>query len=225
MQVTGYDDMGRATVVDLTVNIAQGAPNPEPNRVVNALPSLGAGESLATSSGIPESVVVTAVPERGQVDIVSGDWSFNIALSEDSGSVERVPTGATISLVQSQTAVVSGVGFQPETRVDIWLFSEPTLLGSVVVGADGSFTGEVYLDPRFALIGSHTLQLQGVATDGYVKAANIGVVVDESPSFTAASALALMMWLGGGLLFLAFLFFLIGAIRRNENRRTRPATV
>jgi hypothetical protein len=225
LQVTGYDDMGRATVVDLTVNIAQGAPNPEPNRVANALPSLGAGESLATSSGIPEAVVVTAVPERGEVDIVSGDWPFNVALSEGAGQVERVPIGAMITLVQAETAVVSGVGFQPETRVDIWLFSEPTLLGSVGVAADGTFTGEVYLDARFVVVGGHTLQLQGVAADGYVKAANVGVVVNEAPVFTATSAFALMGWLAGGLLFVAFVIFLVAAIRRNESRRTRPVTV
>jgi hypothetical protein len=102
-------------------------------------------------------------------------WAFYGEVPEGSGGVEQVDSGATITMVQTKTASVSGEGFQPDTRVDIWLFSDPTLLGSVIVAADGSFTGEVYVDARYAVAGEHTLQLQGVAEDGFIKAANLGV--------------------------------------------------
>ncbi len=41
---------------------------------------------------------------------------------------------------------------------------------------------------RFAILGEHTLQLQGVAEDGFVKAANLGVVVQESVVLASDSA-------------------------------------
>ena len=98
--------------------------------------------------------------------MISGAWAFSVALPDDAGEIEQVDTGATITLVQAKTATVSGNGFQPDTRVDIWLFSDPTLLGSVIVAADGLFTGEVSMDVRYATVGEHTLQLQGVANEG-----------------------------------------------------------
>ena len=194
MQVTGYDAQGNQTVVDMTINIAQGSPEPEPNRLVDALPELGPGQSLATSAGVPEIVTIEARPEVREVAVTSGEWSFSVSLPDDAGRVEQVAAGANITLTQSRSAAVSGEGFQPDTRVDVWLFSTPTLLGSMIVSAGGSFSGEVYLDSRFAILGEHTLQLQGVAEDGFVKAANLGVVVQESVVLASDGAATVMIW-------------------------------
>lgn len=194
MQVTGYDAQGNQTVVDMTINIAQRSPEPEPNRLVDALPKLGPGQLLATSAGVPEIVTIEARPEAQEVAVTSGKWAFNVSLPEDAGRVEQVAAGANITLTQSRSAAVSGEGFQPDTRVDVWLFSTPTLLGSMIVSADGSVSGEVYLDSRFAILGEHTLQLQGVAVDGFIKAANLGVVVQEPVVLSASGASALMTW-------------------------------
>ena len=218
MQVTGYDADGNQTVVDMTVNIAQGSPAPEPNRLVDALPELQPGQSLATSAGVPEIVTIEARPDTREVAVTSGEWAFNVSLPADGGGVEQVAAGATVTLVQSRSATVSGNGFQPGTRVDIWLFSTPTLLGSVVVGADGSFVGDVYLDSRFAVTGEHTLQLQGVAMDGFIKAANLGVVVQESVVLATTGATTLMVWVGvvAGLVAVLFLVALLVARRRRR---------
>ncbi|MDA8777357.1 fibronectin type III domain-containing protein [Pontimonas sp.] len=194
MQVTGYDEDGNQTVVDMTINIGQGAPTPEPNRTVNELPDLNPGQSLATSAGLPEIVTIEARVETREVAVLSGEWSFTVVLPENAGVVEEAESGATLTLIQARTASVSGDGFQPDTRVDIWLFSDPTLLGSVIVSADGSFTGEVYLDVRYAIPGEHTLQLQGVADDGFIKAANLGVMVQEPLTLTSESATGLLWW-------------------------------
>jgi hypothetical protein len=216
MQVAGFDEEGNQTVVDMVVNIGQGAPAPEPNRSVNALPDLSPGQSLATSAGTPETVTVEATPQTGQVAVLSDDWAFTVAVAEDSGVVEQVDAGATITMVQTKTATVSGEGFQPDTRVDIWLFSDPTLLGSVIVSADGSFTGEVYIDAWYATPGEHTLQLQGVADDGFIKAANLGVVVQEPVEFTTENVSGLLWWvIGAFLLAVVFIVLLLARSRRN----------
>ncbi|MDA9787007.1 fibronectin type III domain-containing protein [Pontimonas sp.] len=218
MQVTGYDEDGNQTVVDMTINIGQGAPTPEQNKTVNALPDLNPGQSLATSAGLPEIVTIEARVETREVAVLSGEWSFTVALPENAGVVEEVESGATLTLIQARTASVSGDGFQPDTRVDIWLFSDPTLLGSVIVSADGSFTGEVYLDARYAIPGDHTLQLQGVADDGFIKAANLGVVVQEPLTLTSESATGLLWWVLIAVVAVLVAVMLIVIVRRRLSR-------
>lgn len=220
MQVTGYDENGNATIVDMTVNIAQGAPAPEPNRAINALPTLIPGESLATSGGLPEVVSITFEPTQGQVLINSGGWAFQIVLPEGNGQVSQSGTGGSVILVQSKTASVEGEGFQPNSRVDIWLFSDPTLLGTVSVGEDGSFDTEVFLDERFVVAGDHTLQLQGVGEDGFIKAANLGVTVEEDIPLTSQSASSLLLWVGGAFGLAIAVSIVLLATRRSRARKS-----
>jgi hypothetical protein len=218
LQVTGFDQRGNQTVVDMTIMIAQGAPTPEPNRATGSLPGLLPGQSLATSAGLPESVVIEARPEVQQVAVVSDGWSFTVGLPETSGSVEASEGGAEIVFEQQQTATVSGYGFQPDTRVDIWLFSDPTLLGSVIVASDGSFSGEVYLDPNFAVVGEHTLQLQGVGMDGFIRAANLGVVVEGFEAATSDTSSTVLWWVVGGAGLLAVVIAAV-VLSRGRGRR------
>jgi hypothetical protein len=202
----------------MTINIAQSSPQPELNRAVGALPDLSKGQSLATSAGVPETVTIEVQPEQRSIAVLSGQWEFSVEVPEGSGDVGEAESGGSITLVQSKVALVSGNGFQPDTRVDIWLFSDPTLLGSVVVSADGSFTGEVYLDARFAVAGEHTLQLQGVAEDGFIKAANLGVEVQEPVELTTQSAAGLLWWVTG-----AFVLTLMVTVAVVVARRRRSA--
>jgi len=82
-----------------------------------------------------------------------------------------------IRLVRGELATVSGEGFLPGTRADVWLFSEAALLGSVGVAADRTFDGQVLVDGTKIPAGQHTLQLVGVGLDGYVRAVSVGVEV------------------------------------------------
>jgi len=77
--------------------------------------------------------------------------------------------------VNGTDSAVRGTGFMPGTRAYVWLMSNPTFLGEVTVRADGSFSGSVPIDG--VPTGEHTLQLSGVGTDGFVRAANLGVVL------------------------------------------------
>lgn len=218
LQAIAYDENGDQIVVELPVNIVQADPSPEWDREAGGVPSLAPGEMLATSAGLPESVVITALPEIGQVNAVADQWSVSVRVAGDAGSVEQAGASANVSLIQERGAEVFGSGFQPVTRVDVWLFSEPTLLGSVTVGDDGEFTSDFYLDPRFATIGEHTLQLQGVGTDGFVKAVNMGVSIDSVVADTSEGANTLVWWALGLflLIVITLLFFALSSRRRQS---------
>jgi hypothetical protein len=221
LQVAGFDAEGRQTVVDLVVNIAQGAPAPERNMAMNQLPQLTPGESLATSAGMPETVTMQVNPERREITVTSGEWQFGVVVADGSGNVEGAGSTGTMSFVQNRVVVASGGGFQPDTRVDIWLFSDPTLLGSVIVGADGSFSHEIYIDGRYATVGNHTLQLQGVGEDGFVKAANFGVSVQEPSALTSDAAASLLWWVSGLLAVVLAVIVSMVALRRRQARHAR----
>jgi len=86
------------------------------------------------------------------------------------------------------------------------------------VGEDGSFTTEFVVDSQFLPVGTHTLQIQGVGDDGFIKAANLGVEVQEPVELTAGSATGLLWWVVGAFVMLLVVFLLVVALRRRSRR-------
>lgn len=217
LQVVGYDELGNQTVVDMTVNIGQGVPAPEPNRQAGALPALTAGQSLATSGGIPETVSVTGVPEAGNVVVEGSGWVISVNADRDNGVVETTDGNVLVRLNPSSVGTTSGSGFLPGTLATVWLFSEPTLVATVSVDDAGEFSAEFLVDQRLIAPGEHTLQVQGVGSDGYIKAANLGVLVEEPVELTTESASGLLWWVVGAFV-LALLFLLVLLARRRRSQ-------
>ena len=216
IQVAGFDRDANQTVVDMTVNIAQGPPQPAVIRETQLLPELSSGEALATSAGVPEQMRIEVRPEQSQVAVLATDWSFEVNVAEQSGTLGATAGGFNLTLLQERTADVSGSGFQPGSRVDVWIFSVPTLLGSATVASDGSAKFEIYVDPRFVAAGEHTLQLQGIGNDGYIKAAHLGVMIDQPVSLTPDSASSLLWWVGSalvGALLIVLMVLLLSRLR------------
>jgi len=219
LQLVSLDNDGNQVVVEMTVNIAQGAPAPEANRIEGSIPAMAPGQSIATSGGEPVPVTITPVSDQ-KLAVVEGDgWSMAVNVNSDQGGVEPAEGGALLKLVRNETALVSGSGFMPGTRADVWLFSDPTLLGTVTIDENGEFTGEVNIDPNMIPVGDHTLQLQGVGEDGYVKAANMGVLVDdpaEAVTDTATASLTFLWWIVAAVLVVLVLVAILVSRRRRQ---------
>ena len=219
LQLVSLDTDGNQVVVEMTVNIAQGAPAPEANRIEGVIPAMQPGQSIATSGGEPVPVTITPVSDQ-KLAVVEGDgWSMAVNVNSDQGGVEPAEGGALLKLVRNETALVSGSGFMAGTRADVWLFSDPTLLGTVTIDENGEFTGEVNIDPNMIPVGQHTLQLQGVGEDGYVKAANMGVLVDdpaEAVTDTATASLTLLWWIIAAVLVVLVLVVVLVSRRRRQ---------
>lgn len=220
LQLVSVDENGDEVVVDMTVNIAQPPPAPEFNRVDGVIPTQAPGTSIATNGGAPEEVRVSAVEDQ-KLAVVEGDgWSMAIGVTSENGAVEGTDGGASIKLVRGESARVSGDGFMPGTRADVWLFSDPTLLGTVTIDEEGRFDGEVNIDVRVITAGDHTLQLQGVGEDGYVRAANLGVTVDDptagAAEGTAESSLMFIWWVVAAMITLVLAVIFWAAARRRR---------
>jgi hypothetical protein len=218
IQLTGVDRNGNQTVINLNVNIAQPDPAPELFRGQTVTPKPGFGNFEASNAGLPEQATLTAITAEKQALVEGAGWSLSLQLSgEGSGITENVD-GVFMTLVQGEAATFGGNGFMPGTIASIWLFSDPTKLGEVTIAADGSFSGITGpLDAAIAT-GEHTIQIQGVGFDGYIRSANLGVVVTE-PAL-AAAPFAFFDWIPLallGLLLLAGAFFIIAARRRKRS--------
>jgi hypothetical protein len=203
LQMVSYDKDGNQIVLDLLVNVTQPLPAPEFNRSIGEIPGVLPGNSLATRAGIPVPLTVTGLADKKLVVLEGDGWSIGLNVLNDSGTVEPTDGGAFLKLVRDAPFEISGDGFMPGTRADIWVFSEPTLVGSVMVSETGEFFAEVSVDANFIAVGDHTLQLQGIGEDGYVRSANLGVSVSDniiSPWWT-------LIFIGLGLV-------LFGSLRR-----------
>ena len=120
-----------------------------------------------------------------------------------------------ITLTSGELTGVTGSGFRPGTRVDIFLLSEPILLGSVVVYAEGDFSAQVSFIAGRIPSGSHTLQIQGVGYDGVVKIVNTGVWVENTPVVVPEGSVTWWWWL---LIVALVIMFIIVFVRRWHNR-------
>ena len=198
LQLLGVDEDGNETIIDLPLTVDQPAPFPEINRISGDQPALEPGEVVALNGGAPENVTLES--SAGSATIVGNGWSLGVQGAQD----QRESTGLAFSAGSSAT--IAGKGLMPGTRADVWFFSTPTLLGSAVVGEDGAFVADFSIDPSLIAEGSHTLQIQGVGDDGYVRAANLGVTVLEPTTQASNSSEASNS--GGA----PWLWWLIGAM-------------
>jgi autotransporter-associated beta strand protein len=225
IQVIGFDKDGNQIVLEQTIDVAQHAPRPELDRTTGRVPALGDGEVLATVAGMPAPVNAGRDADGRGVAITGDGWTIGVRVDDRAGRVETTgDTGVRITLTRTGTFTATGTGMQPGSRADVWMFSDATLLGSVTVADDGTFTLDVSVDPRFIGDGIHTLQVQGVGTDGYVRAANIGVTIesptglDTLPGGRLALVVLLVVLLG------ASAFFLIAWRRRDDDDEDENAT-
>lgn len=223
IQIVGLDEGGVETVLDIPVTIAQPLPAPETNRVSGERPVLEPGQSNALSAGAPETVTVE---RSGSMTSMEGEgWAFTVETDSPGATPEAM------SFTRDAPVAFSGEGFMPGTRADVWLFSDPTLLGTVNIQEDGTFTALFAVDSLLVPTGTHTLQIQGVGDDGFVRAANLGVeVMDplDSPVGPVAPVgvqrFDLMAFAVSGtvVLVLAVLTVVVATLRR---RRPRPIGV
>ena len=193
LQFVGQDEDNNEIVVDVPIEVKQPDPAPEVNRLSGDRPALNLNELVAFNGGAPENVVSEAINDG--VSITGADW--NMAVGDGDPGAEG------LNFTPGFANTVGGEGFMPGTRVDIWLFSTPTLAGSLEVNEEGTFSSEFVVD---VASGNHTLQIQGVGADGFIRAANLGVTVSEPT--TAAMNSAEASTAGG----MAWLWWVIGVM-------------
>ena len=198
MQIMGVNEDEEPTVVNVQIEIGQPDPAPEIFRGQTVTPKPGFGNFEASNAGLPEQATLTALADEKQALVEGNGWSLSLELSGEGSGVTDDAGGVFMTLVRGESVSFGGNGFMPGTIASIWLFSDPTMLGEVTIDADGSFSGNTEALDAAIATGEHTIQIQGVGEDGFIRSANLGVVVAEPAA--AAAPFPLIDWLPLGLL-------------------------
>ena len=127
-------------------------------------------EPEITQEQLPESTVevsdsddvegVVKLNDRA-VQISSKGAIVTIAASGDEGiSID----GTTLKVFNSSTYEISGSGFLSNSTVELYVYSDPYLLGVLETDADGEFVGSISL-PTELDPGSHRFEVVGIGAD------------------------------------------------------------
>ncbi|MFI7541007.1 hypothetical protein [Actinoplanes sp. NPDC049599] len=173
--------------------------------------SEGGDSSPAGPSG---PVTPTAPQPPAQVPVT------DLNLTTDQGLITTAEPG--------QLVVFIGTGFAPYSTVTISIYSEPTVLGTVVTDGDGDFRKPITVPPDL-VAGAHTAVAQGVAPDGTPRAMNLAITVAAAPSDPAGpgdqlpvTGINVAVILAAGVI---SLLTGIGLILGARPRRRRPTTL
>lgn len=137
------------------------------------LPDVTPGRVTVTENGNEISTTFRRTGDAAwQLQGSNFDWKVDVpSLRRSTSSTEGF-----VTLLLGGRVEASGQGFEPGSMVDVWLFSDPVYIGSLPVADDGTFDGELTVPTNIAP-GTHTLQANGLTTDGNLRSMNIGVEV------------------------------------------------
>lgn len=172
VQVVSVSALGEQIVIEVPLEVAQPDPAPQPPGLAGENQNLQVGASQSLVNGVP--LASSAFISEGGFGSRGDDWEITFAgdaRSEGLGGFE-------LSVISEVRGTVGG--FMPETRVDIWLYSTPLILGSAETGQAGEANFLVDLGAISVPPGPHTLQVQGVTPDGYIQVTNLAVELSQS---------------------------------------------
>lgn len=154
---------------------ARPAAAPVPEAGGERYPELSPGASGAAVNG--QESRVDSSGARTTWNLAGPDFAVTLA-AYDTATRPVAIDGKAGSFVAYSGGFVkaTGSGFAPGTSVDVWLFSEPTFLGTFVVKADGTFDAMVPL-PESVAVGNHTVQVNGLSAAHDTVTAALGIQV------------------------------------------------
>ena len=171
---------------------------PTPTPTISATPSPSATPTIApvipTSPVLPGNqyvlqdgnpVPATINPNSTSTGLVvdAGSWNLSLSGLNKDGTPSILNSAAQIVLELGGSVFTQGTGFAPNTPVQVYIFSDPTHIGTLQTNANGAFQGSLPI-PQDLTIGNHMLQVDGISPDLTIRSATVGVLV-ASPASTA----------------------------------------
>jgi hypothetical protein len=224
IQLTGLAENGNQTVISMTINIAQPNLAPELFRGETNTPKPGFGNFVASNAGQDEDATLTGLEDLRQALIEGQNWQMGLTLAGEDSELTGDGGSVSVTLIKGESVGFEGNGFMPGTIASIWLFSEPRMLGEVSIGPNGSFDGSSIRIPEDLEAGEHTVQIQAVGSDGFIRSANLGVEVKD-PLSEAAWLMAILEWLPFVLVGIVTLGVIFAVVISRRRRNTLGSNV
>ena len=129
-----------------------------------------------------QATLTRPTPTRLRIDESGAQTAFELAARGTPTGDERLLAAETdLVLLAGGVLDISGSGYQPAGTVEVWMFSEPQLLGTVTVEPDGTFQSTLDV-PQSVVAGEHVIQLNGLTQTGSLGSTSVGVLVELPPS-------------------------------------------
>jgi len=175
---------------------------------------VAAGQTAVQVDGVKTAATVTR--ENNQMVVTAGSLSATMSGLDKTGKTSPLDSDGNIHLEGGDIIKISVGGFKPKTLVEVWLFSTPTKLGSVVVGADGTVVG-AYRLPVGTKSGSHRVVVTAKLANGKPTTFTLGILVGDISTTSTLTrvliAIPIMLAVGFG-------FLLPTQMRRRRKIRT-----
>ena len=116
--------------------------------------------------------------------LADGTVTLSLRSSDAAGTAIPIDSSRTLQFDQGGRATTDGSGFAPGTHVSVFIYvsnGAPVLLGTVLVGADGTFRATVLI-PASLPPGNYTLQVNGIDRTHTPRSGSLGVEVAEPPA-------------------------------------------
>ena len=140
------------------------------------------GESTASVGGeqVAPKLIITA-DNTARIEV----GGLVIEIAPQDAALISDGLGTAVRAVRGRYVEVRGNGFAPNSQVDVWIYSDPTLLGTVMTDGIGEFV-KTFDIPTEIELGDHTLTLNGLDTNGAALTATVGIVVIDDPLANSA---------------------------------------
>jgi LPXTG-motif cell wall-anchored protein len=155
---------------------------PEPEDPLAPVPeqqTQNAGDSALTVDGVTTPIVLDANASNDGIVGTAGDLVFQMAGLDPEGLPLPLDSDGNLILNADGLVDTGGEGFAADSPVKVYLFSDPTFLGTLFTDPTGTFSGLLQI-PAGIDPGVHNLQVVGYDPDGNVLVFTVGVVVPGS---------------------------------------------
>ncbi len=166
-------------VMDGTGNTEDRPEAEDPLAAVPDQQTQNAGDSALTVDGVTTPVVVDPNASDDGIVGTAGDLTFELSGLDAEGLPLPLDTDGNLILNADGLVDTGGEGFAAEAPVKVYIFSDPTFLGTLFTDPTGAFSGTLQI-PAGIDPGVHNLQVVGYDTDGNVLVFTVGVVIPGS---------------------------------------------
>ncbi len=179
-----------------------------------AIAEVATGEGAVEVDG--QLVEGTTTRVNNTLVVTAGGLSVTVAAVDSNGNVLPLDENGMVLLDSGSNVMVKANGFDQGSEVAVWMFSTPTLLGTLKVGDNGTFEGRFSL-PKNIHGGKHRIALIGKDANGKDSKFAVGVLVGSPQrlSTTAKILIAVPITLA----------VILGLLLPTQIRRRRRRTI
>jgi hypothetical protein len=141
-----------------------------------SLPTMTPNQSMAIENGAPVSAPRAPTVNQNGYLIQGSNWQVSLEARSTSGEPLELDESGNLVLNSDRLVQFQGTGFAPGSTIKVWLFSDPASIAKVTADQNGSFSGSAKLSADIPE-GEHTVQLNGLSTNGQIRSVALGVVV------------------------------------------------